>query len=177
MSARKAISKRTRFEVFKRDGFTCQYCGAAPPNVVLEVDHIEPVAAGGDNDEGNLVTACFGCNRGKAALSLNVVPESLSERAERVREAEAQLAGYRAAMRDLEDRKEDDAWQIIDALYSATTTTRERLQSVKSFLLKLDFEDVLDAANTTRGNVPYLSDGRLFKYFCAVCWRKIGAKE
>ena len=43
MSKRKSLSKKIRFEVFKRDKFTCQYCGKTAPNVVLEVDHIEPV--------------------------------------------------------------------------------------------------------------------------------------
>ncbi len=36
MARKKAgISKRLRFEVFKRDGFVCQYCGNHPPAVVL----------------------------------------------------------------------------------------------------------------------------------------------
>ncbi len=33
---RKPLSKKMRFDVFKRDGFQCQYCGAMPPNIVLE---------------------------------------------------------------------------------------------------------------------------------------------
>lgn len=41
---RKSLSKKTRFEVFKRDSFTCQYCGRSAPEVVLQVDHIKPVA-------------------------------------------------------------------------------------------------------------------------------------
>ena len=48
--ARKPLSKKIRFEVFKRDKFTCQYCGRMSPDVILEVDHIEPVAEGGDNE-------------------------------------------------------------------------------------------------------------------------------
>ena len=36
------ISKKLRFEVFKRDGFQCAYCGKTPPEVSLEVDHIQP---------------------------------------------------------------------------------------------------------------------------------------
>lgn len=43
---RKAISTRTRFEVFKRDGFKCLYCGRTPPSVLLHVDHIIPVCSG-----------------------------------------------------------------------------------------------------------------------------------
>lgn len=33
---RKPLSKRIRFEVFKRDSFTCQFCGRTPPEVILE---------------------------------------------------------------------------------------------------------------------------------------------
>lgn len=68
---RKAMSKKTRFEVFKRDTFTCQYCGAKAPEAVLHVDHINPVANGGDNSIMNLVTACAACNGGKGARKLD----------------------------------------------------------------------------------------------------------
>ena len=71
MAARKPISKKLRFEVFKRDAFKCQYCGKSSPDVVLEVDHINPVANGGKNDIINLVTACYDCNHGKSARLLN----------------------------------------------------------------------------------------------------------
>lgn len=68
---RKALSKTTRFEVFKRDRFTCQYCGAKAPEVVLHCDHVNPVAGGGTNDIMNLVTACAACNGGKGARRLD----------------------------------------------------------------------------------------------------------
>lgn len=67
------LSKRTRFEIFKRDGFVCQYCGSRPPDVVLEVDHIDPRANGGSNDHINLVTSCEPCNRGKSDKKLNSI--------------------------------------------------------------------------------------------------------
>lgn len=66
MQERKSISKKLRFEIFKRDSFTCQYCGAKAPDVILEVDHINPVKHGGKNDTLNLITSCFICNRGKS---------------------------------------------------------------------------------------------------------------
>lgn len=50
MGKRKPLSKKVRFEIFKRDSFKCQYCGGASPEVVLHVDHINPVSKGGDND-------------------------------------------------------------------------------------------------------------------------------
>lgn len=64
--SRKSLSKRTRFEVFKRDSFTCQYCGRKAPDVLLECDHIDPVANGGSDDILNLVTSCHDCNSGKS---------------------------------------------------------------------------------------------------------------
>jgi 5-methylcytosine-specific restriction endonuclease McrA len=59
-----------RFEILKRDGFRCQYCGAAAPHALLEVDHVVPVSAGGTNDPVNLRTCCSRCNRGKGPRQL-----------------------------------------------------------------------------------------------------------
>lgn len=70
---RKATSKRLRFEVFKRDAFTCQYCGAQPPEIVLVCDHIDPVKLGGLTTIDNLVTSCEACNQGKAANPLGAI--------------------------------------------------------------------------------------------------------
>lgn len=63
------IPARMRFLVLQRDGFRCTYCGAAPPDVTLEVDHIVPAIAGGATDPANLTTACWDCNIGKGDLS------------------------------------------------------------------------------------------------------------
>lgn len=71
MGKRKALSKGKRFDIFRRDGFTCQYCGRQPPEVVLQVDHIVPVVVGGSNDEMNLVTSCRDCNLGKGKKLLD----------------------------------------------------------------------------------------------------------
>lgn len=71
MTERKSITKKTRFEVFKRDSFTCQYCGSKAPDVILEVDHINPKSKGGKDDLLNLITACFNCNRGKSDRKIN----------------------------------------------------------------------------------------------------------
>ncbi len=67
---RKSTGKRLRFSVFQRDQFTCQYCGAQPPDVVLVCDHIAPVARGGETSIDNLITSCEACNQGKADRSL-----------------------------------------------------------------------------------------------------------
>lgn len=174
---RKGLSKRLRFEVFKRDLFTCQYCGATPPAVVLEVDHIEAVAEGGGDTEDNLVTACFDCNRGKAAISLTVAPEALAERAERIAEAEAQLAGYRAVIRDQLDRIEEDIWTVFDALEGERETTHARFESVRRFIARLPLEVVVRAAEVARANMSRFGRDKRFRYFCGVCWNQIRLEE
>jgi hypothetical protein len=65
------VNKKLRFEVFKRDSFTCQYCGQSAPKVILEIDHINPKCEGGQDDILNLVTSCFDCNRGKGKKKLS----------------------------------------------------------------------------------------------------------
>mgnify|MGYP001041378359 CR=1 FL=1 len=54
----------TRFEVFNRDKYTCQYCGRETKELTL--DHIIPRSQGGRHDWENVVSCCFSCNRRKA---------------------------------------------------------------------------------------------------------------
>ena len=54
---------RIRELVFKRDNYTCQYCGKVGGK--LEADHVMPFSKGGSNELSNLVTACRKCNRQK----------------------------------------------------------------------------------------------------------------
>jgi hypothetical protein len=61
-----AISKRLRFEILKRDGFRCHYCGVTACGSALEVDHVIPVSEGGSDEAVNLITSCAACNRGKS---------------------------------------------------------------------------------------------------------------
>lgn len=68
---RRKIPASVRFEVLKRDGFACRYCGRRVPDVVLVLDHVHPVARGGTNDAQNLITSCEECNRGKGARLLS----------------------------------------------------------------------------------------------------------
>lgn len=55
----------TRFNVFLRDRFGCQYCGAGYPPEELTFDHIVPRSRGGRTTWENVVTACIDCNRDK----------------------------------------------------------------------------------------------------------------
>lgn len=174
MAKRKAISKKTRFEVFKRDGFACQYCGDHPPKVILELDHIVAVAGGGSADSDNLITACYACNRGKAARPLSDVPQSLKDKAVEVAEREAQLKGYHDIMQARRDRVENEAWTVAIALRpnAAQGFPRDWLQSIKTFLGRLDFHDVLESMEVARSRKPH-SENQGFRYFCGICWNKI----
>lgn len=49
----------TRLNIFKRDGFECQYCSR---NEHLTIDHVVPKSKGGESTWKNLVTACSRCN-------------------------------------------------------------------------------------------------------------------
>jgi hypothetical protein len=57
------VSVGKRFEVLKRDSYTCMIC--RKPGGELEVDHIIPVSRGGASTMDNLQTVCRDCNRGK----------------------------------------------------------------------------------------------------------------
>ena len=173
------FSKKTRFEVFKRDRFVCQYCGAHPPDSILEIDHIIPVCDGGGSDVENLVTSCFNCNRGKAGISLTSVPRSLAERAEEIQEREAQIAGYREIIQAREDRIEIDIWRVADALVTDASTRGMRrgwLLSIKRFNTRLPLHEVIEAAEIAHARMLY-SEVKRFKYFCGVCWTKIRNAE
>ena len=56
--------KMTRYEIFNRDRYTCQYCGQQSRNLTL--DHIVPRYRGGEHTWENVVSACVNCNRKKA---------------------------------------------------------------------------------------------------------------
>src|SRR5690348_498769 len=89
-----AISTRTKFEIRKRDGFKCRYCGVTPMGALLHIDHVIAVANGGTDDHENLVTSCRDCNLGKSAVPLEErrLPEALS--AEDAKEHATQLRAY-----------------------------------------------------------------------------------
>ena len=68
---RKSISPKLRFQILKRDNFTCIYCGkSANDGAELHVDHKTSVKDGGTDEPDNLVTSCTACNFGKGADSL-----------------------------------------------------------------------------------------------------------
>lgn len=100
-----AITKRTRFEVLRRDEHTCQYCGAKAPDVVLQIDHVVPMALGGSDKPDNLVTACKDCNAGKTSIA----PD-----APIVQKLSAEASAYALGMMDKMTRFREDVESLDD---------------------------------------------------------------
>lgn len=172
---RKQITKKLRFEVFKRDGFSCQYCGKTPPEVTLEIDHIKPVSRRGTNNINNLITACFDCNRGKSNIELCKIPNTIIDNIETLKEQQRQLDEYQKLINKIENRYKKQASEIND-IYSSWNSEYELSDkflnsTVKNFLKKIPFVQVKDAMNNACSRVK--DSSQCIKYFCGICWNII----
>lgn len=175
---RKPLSQKTRFEVFKRDGFSCQYCGQKPPDVVLECDHINPVKRGGKNDIDNLITACFDCNRGKGSNELTTLPESVEQKAEKIKERELQYKEYKKLLARVNKRTErevDEVHEIYRSFFPTYKLTDVFLVNIKGFIKKLGTESTKESMEIACARMANKDDGcqRATSYFCGICWKKI----
>lgn len=172
---RKTISKRLRFEIFKRDSFTCQYCSSKPPKVPLEIDHIIAVSKGGTNEEENLITACFDCNRGKSNVELSSLPETVLTKTEKLKLAQLQ---YREFLKIRKKEKEIKNALIneVEDIYSRFFPDYEFAErfkiSVKTFIDKLGIEEVNESMEVACSKLR-LNESKVLKYFCGICWNKI----
>ena len=177
---RKTISKKLRFEVFKRDSFKCQYCGKCAPDVILEVDHIEPVSKGGDNDVMNLITACNDCNAGKSDRLLSddsVVAkqrQQLAELNERREQLEMMLQ-WRDGLKTIDEdalAKAVAAWEAHAIGWKANEKGRN---SLRNWLKDFGLIKVLDAIDTSaRQYLEFDETGKATAESVSDAWPKIG---
>ena len=176
------ISKKIRFEVFKRDGFKCAYCGRTPPEVMLEIDHIDPKSKQGKDDINNLITACFDCNRGKRNILLDKIPSQMSENLEILKLKELQLSEYRKYIKKIEKRINNDINEI-EEMFKANFPNKKFTEQFKDATLKnflnnfLTLEELIDAmhiACSFKNKEGEEED--CIRYFCGVCWRKVRNK-
>lgn len=176
-----AVSKTTRFQVLKRDGHTCRYCGAKAPEVKLAVDHVIPAALGGSDKPGNLVAACVDCNAGKGSSN----PDS-----ELVQQLSAEAATYALAMANKAVALEEsiaserrysqffeDAWNNwtfgahpapLPPTYKGTIA-RWHDQGVPTVLI----EYAIDIAMENRSVKPR----DIFRYMCGVVYRRLESAD
>jgi hypothetical protein len=177
---RKTISKKDRFEVFKRDGFKCQYCGATAPEAVLVVDHIHPVSKDGEHDVMNFITACQPCNAGKSdrTLSDDSVIQKQRGQLEELnarREQLEMMLEWRNALKDIEGDQLSvvlEAWSKAAPGWNLTDTGKKK---ARALLRKHALSDVLDAID--RAAEQYLradEDGKLTSESVDNAWLKVG---
>ena len=177
-----SISKKIRFEVFKRDGFRCAYCGKTPPEVMLEIDHIDPKSKGGKDDINNLITACFDCNRGKRNILLDKIPSQMNENLEILQSKELQLKEYRKYIKKIEKRINNDMDEIENIFKinfpNKGFTDQFKDATLKNFLNNfLTLEEIKEAmhiACSFKNKEGEEED--CIRYFCGVCWRKVRNK-
>jgi hypothetical protein len=174
-----SLSKKIRFEVFKRDGFKCVYCGRIPSEAVLEVDHVMAVSNGGTDDINNLITSCFDCNRGKSNIKLSTLPATVQENIEKLQNQEEQLTEYYKLLKKIrrQETKQISRVNEVFCLYHPGFSLSESFKnnSLKNFIKKLGPEAVVDAMHSA-GSRGFDRD-RMVKYFCGICWRKTRENE
>jgi hypothetical protein len=151
---RTAISTRLRFEVFKRDRFACQYCGAKAPEAVLHIDHINPVAEGGQTILLNLVTSCRPCNLGKGRrpLSDQQVMDKTRLQLEELETRREQLDMLFQWHDSLQQLDEDTVTRVAEywqSLAPGFTLNENGMSAVRRFLKRFSVDEVLVAMRTS----------------------------
>jgi hypothetical protein len=176
-----ALPKRLRFEVFKRDSFTCQYCGRKAPDVVLHVDHVHPRSQGGSDDLLNLVTSCVECNLGKGPRQLSdasavekqrIQLEQLQERKEQIE----MMVEWQRSLMGLEQHAAANAadfWsELLEHRFHLTAPGEDQL---KELIDRFGLQEVLEAMRiAVRRYVKSTGSGAISQADVETAWSKIG---
>lgn len=179
VTQRTKISKPLRFQILRRDNHTCRYCGAKAPESIVVVDHVVPVALGGQTVPENLVTACQDCNQGKASTPPDA-SHIADVQADAVRWSQAMRTAAAIQMQALQEREQyaqtvDEAWHgwtWDDGKQVVPRPENWRNTIDHWFDLGLELEIVLDLLTTAmRNNDVYASN--TWRYFCGCVWRRL----
>lgn len=168
---RKALSRKLRFEVFKRDSFTCQYCGRRATEVVLEVDHIKPVAEGGKNTLVNLITSCRDCNRGKGKRMLTDRQEldkehNQLELLQQRREQLQMMMEWKDELLRMEEEQVDYVAKIV--LNDDESLTDIGRRNIKKHIERFGFEMVVESAIISQRQ--YVNTEERLKKLGGIAW-------
>jgi hypothetical protein len=190
MTDRKTLSKKTRFEIFKRDSFTCQYCGKSAPDVILQVDHIMPVSKGGENEITNLITACYLCNQGKRDILLDddaVIAKrkkQLDELQER-REQIEMMYEWQSGLADLDSEQVGVVCKLFSELISGYSINENGQEYLKKVITKYGLSEVLESLRISTNQYLELRDGKTtpesvtkaYEYIEKICRNRKRIKE
>ena len=169
-----------RFEVLKRDSFKCQYCGKSSPNVVLEIDHLEPVAKGGDNDVTNLITSCKECNSGKSDRRIddNSVIAKQKHQLDLLQERREQIElmlKWRKGLDAIEDDTTLMVTEYVEEKISGYSINENGKSSLVKNIKKYGLADVLIAIDISAGKyLRYDQSDSLIKESVEDFYNKIG---
>lgn len=169
-----AVSKRLRYEVLRRDNYTCRYCGASAPEVKLTVDHVTPVALGGSDEPTNLVSACGPCNFGKSSSSPDApLVEDVAQDALRFVRALALVADRRTEEREYRERlllEISNDWFTYTRNGPLPDNWEYTIVSLHTAgLCYFDMEELIKMTAKT----PLVKDQ--WRYFCGCAWNRIRA--
>ena len=96
MAARKRMTKSQRLRVYGKTGGHCAYCGEALRIEDMQIDHVEPLCAGGRDAPVNMLPACRSCNHRKGGSQLEEFRRGVEEAPQAL---QRDSAAYRAAVR------------------------------------------------------------------------------
>lgn len=178
---RKAIPKSVRFAVFRAAAFKCRYCGQSPPDVMLVIDHIIPVAAGGTNDIDNLCCACDSCNAGKSdrpACGPDDGIERLAMLQERMEELVAirERAAAAKVVADMEGEIRDELWDHWCSLWtnpldSSSTEARRFMTGCMRRVGHIGIHDMKEAMSVAASKCGWMHKAE--RYFWAILRNKL----
>lgn len=171
-----AVSKRTRYEVLRRDNHTCRYCHAI--DSPLTVDHVIPTALGGSDDPSNLVASCKDCNAGKSSAHpddhlVAEVNEDAVRWARAMAMAAEEASNKRAAERLVLDHWLVKVWGVWTWGDNHIFELAENWESTILRLLNagLVMDDLAEAVDVTM-HANYVRRDH-FRYFIGVCHRML----
>lgn len=178
-----AVTKRTRYEVLKRDNYTCHYCRSTQNE--LTVDHLMPKSLGGSDKMDNLVACCKDCNAGKGSTAPDAEQVAeLSAEAVKWAKAEEEVARQRRSQRvaieayisafdelwsgwhvtyngETHDIPRDDNWEYSVETWAAAGLTMEDFQYLVRRAMK----------------APKVTANNVWRYFCGCCWNEIKDRQ
>lgn len=166
-----AISKRLRYEILKRDGYTCRYCGGRSPKVHLTIGHVVASTLGGGDEPTNLVTACWDCNSGKSSTTVDAdVVQEVSADAKRWADAravaveilQAEYVAGEAHVQAFDDIWPEYLWRPDD--WEST---------VRGYFARGLPIELLVEATKLASTLGRLDDYGRYRYFCGVCNKQL----
>lgn len=177
-----AISKRLRYEVFRRDNHACRYCGGVAPEVKLTIDHVIPEALGGTDEPANLVAACADCNGGKSSVPPDA-PRVADVAHDALRWSAAMVRAADLALADLDRRQvvydefEDDwsKWGRGEGVSRVTVPLPSDWHATIDRFIAAGMPAVL-----LRSYIPiamganHVDLEKRFNYLCGIAWNKVG---